>query len=436
MSDGVTRRGLLALSGSVALAGCSALPAPLGGQSRTVLDGQALGAVTSAAVPTIPQSAPVDVQQSHVDAHRRRVEELLATVPTPLGADDIPNGAMREELSDAVEAATDGLSEAAAAASPLAALDTLRDARREARTVAAAWRYVDAGLRREALTGEGEALADDVAAFRNRWTYRGEDPVRAVLVHAEIESLLASVEWEGDRPGGGERPENPITVGERAAGIEHGRAALADAAHLYDRLLASADEDRDLGGAFVAAASSLVAAAEEATDDLPEGRPSSFVDADIEDTVAAHTLQHLRDNADGANYLRETRDDGRHATAVRRAHRLLAYADAFETVRQQVVEGERYPVESARDVRERRSAAIRAIETAVGESERPHLTRTTAEEFDGIVRFADREFTDPQDEVEVRWIARDVAEYVVVAAVADGLPAATETVVGALESAP
>lgn len=89
-------------------------------------------------------------------------------------------------------------------------------------------------------------------------------------------------------------------------------------------------------------------------------------------------------------------------------------------------------VEDVSDVERLRSAAVRAVETARADAAHPRLARRALSDLATEIRGADRELAEVGDEIEPRWIARDVGDYVEVAAIARAVPAATDRVASAL----
>lgn len=442
MSDDLptTRRGVLALAGSVALAGCGALP-NLGGSSPPDLDAARLDEITAEEVPTIPQTVPVIIADDHVQGHADRARALLSEAPVPFDEEEIPNGAMREEMNATAEAARSTVEEGQNAGSPYEAVSTLRDARGNARTVATAWAYADERLRREDLEDDATALADDVAAFRDRLSYVGDDPVRAVLVYEPVESLVASAANNADG-----RPENPrttrqaenlVTASEYAANLERGRTALTDATYLFDRLRGDLAAGRDLSETFEDALDELLDRLQSETADIDGTDPvSAVVDADIEDSPVETPLQYLHSDITHSGSITTHREDAEVASALVAVHRELTRVRAFQDLRDRVESGENYEIESTEDVATIRESAITAIDTALDESAEPGLSRNTLHNMAGLVENVDSEIGpyDDREQVPADWIRRDVGEYIYAAAVARATPAVSETVAETLRN--
>lgn len=431
-----TRRGLLALAGATTVAGCGGFPF---GSSPPTLDAVRLTEITAGEVPAIPRTVPVAIVDDHVAGHADRVRDLLGRAPLPFAPDEIPNGAMREELNGVATAARTAVDDARDAPSPLEAIATLREARAKARTVATAWAYADAGLRRPAVEEDAATLDDAVEAFRDRRAYVGDDPVRALLVHEAIESLVRDAETaaaDGSEEHVTRVPDNLVTISERAGEIERGRAALADAAHLRDRFRADLSTARDLAGAFEAALADLRERLRAGTAALDRNDPvSTYVTADVAGSSVGHALRSLHGHLASADSNVSRRlDRVGVATALRAVHRDLAQLRAFQRLRERVEGGESFAVESATDVAALRDDAVTAIGSALRESDHPHLSRTVLHDATRFVEHTDGEVGGYEDreEVPVEFVRRDLGDYVYVAAVARATPGASDAVAAAL----
>lgn len=429
-----TRRGLLALAGGTAVAGCSALPNPLD-SSPPQIGGARLAEITAGRVPTVPQTVPVAVADDHVQGHVDRTQSLLSRAPLPFDERELPNGAMRQELNDTAEEARAILERARSAASPFEAISALRDGRGKGRAVATAWAYADRGLRREDLAGDADALAADVAAFRDRWSYVGDGAVRALLVHGAIEALVRAaahnVEGRPENPRMTWRPENLVTVSEYAADLERRRAALDDATHLYDRFRAGLTTTRELEDIFDTALGELLDALQTATADFDGSDPvSAFVDADVENSPVRYPLEYLRSDLAHTAPITEHRDRGEVPSALLATHREFTRLRAFEGLRERVEGGESYAIESAEDVAALRRTAVAAIETALRETDRPDLSRKVLQNMAGLVERVDGEIGpyDARERVPVDWIRREAGEYIYAAAVARVTPGVSDAV--------
>jgi hypothetical protein len=432
----LTRRGALATLG--ALAGCSAVN-PLGDGSRdaTELDGTTLRAAVDDSPPIVPAWLPVDIGADHLAATERRARTLLDSASTPFGPDEIPNGAIRERMNHAHEHTVERLSEATEAPTPFERLTALAAARADARFVAAAWRAVDEGLDREALDAEAATVREDRAALRDRRRYVGADPVDATLVHAAIERRLDRADADADEPTH-HRDDNPLGVGETAEDVERARAALDDAAYLYDRLTASLSDPVDLRPRLV-----------DAHERLREAFDSARADVDIADPARPWVVDGetaVDRNTPVAGALRElywpiARRSGADPTAdeavaqsLLTVHRMFVDLRAFESLRNRVVEGETFAVETAEDAVEMRAAAVEAVRAAEAAPKAPALTRWLLGDLTGRLVRADDGLADVSDRIRAASIRREAMAYLVVAARAWATPPASERVAAALRA--
>jgi hypothetical protein len=436
MTGAWSRRGTLALLG--ALAGCSG-GNPLSSESEPDrLDAAALrGPVDDAPAPALPRRLPVGIGDDHLAASEARARTLLDAVPASLGPEQIPNGAIREQVRQARDRATDSLASAAESPTPFARLAALAGARAEARFAADAWRAIDAGLTREALVDEAEAVRADRRALRERWTYVGTDPVAATLVHAAIEQRVAS--GRSDIATGEPRryhPGNPLGVGEVGEEIERARVAVDDAAHLYDRLTASLDEPIDLRPRLVDARRRLHAAFEDEQETLSSvdrEEPWRVEGVDAERTPAAEALEELFRPIDPADD-----DDGwvdtTPARALTWAHAAFVTLDAFGSLRERVRGGETFAVDSAEDVKAARTAAVEALRAAEASPVDPALTRHSTADLADQLSWSDDRLLATEGRVRAALLRDEVATYLTVAARARATPPATRRIVEALRS--
>lgn len=433
----VTRRGALALLGVGALAGCSGVNPLSSDANETELDGAAVRALVDDSAPTLPRRLPVDVGSDHLAATERRARRLLDAVPASLGPDEIPNGAIRERVRHARDHAVERLSAATEAPTPFERLAAFADARADARFAAGAWRAIDEGLTREDFANEAETIRADRRELRGRWRYVGADPVEATLVHVAIEERIASGRSDVgiDEPRH-YRPGNPLGVGEVAEEVERARAAVDDAAHLYDRLTASLDDPVDLRPRLDDARRRLHEAFEDEQDALSSVDPREpwrIEGVDVEDTPAAEALEELfrpvdpTDDDDGWA-------DGMPAEALTWAHASFVTLEAFTALRERVREGETFAIESAADVGALRTAAVEALRAADASPEAPALTRHSTAELADQLAWADEELLETEGRVRASWLRNDAATYLTVEARARTTPRASRRVAAALRT--
>ena len=397
----LNRRRFLHGLGAVALvstSGCSTLSGVE--DSPPTIPAESLKAIVEDRPPRIPEIFPVDIEASYLDSFGAGIDAALAGVPSPFTSSEIPNGAIRQDLNNRRDRLNTLLETAAEAASSYEALRLYYRARGEAAAVLAGWSVIAEGVTREEVVDRTAEIDAARASFIDRWDYLGADPTRTTVVHSALEERVHTAHHiaDVDESDLDREPENPITIADLAGELERGLAAIEEAAYLYDRHRASLTDPTDLHDDLEQAATSLVGTIETRQAGLPTvdpSNPSALVDRDIEDTPAAEVLEGLYWELDSASYPREELQEGRPAHAIRVAKTTLARLTAFASVREDIEAGASYAVESARDVRSIRSAAIAALSDAQGELDIGMLAN------DDLARLADR-----LDDVDRR-ISRD-----------------------------
>jgi len=425
---GFTRRETLALVGAVAGAGCSALP---GSDDTTTLDGPALRSLVADGHSTVPERLPVTISSAHLAATEERARALVDAVPANLGPDAIPNGAIREHVRRAREGAVERVADAADAATEYERLGGFADARADARFAAGAWRAIDDGLTREDLRPAATRVREDRRALRARREYLGADPVTALAVHAAVERRLDTrVETDGRTR---YRADNPLGVGELAEDVERARAAVDDAAHLYDQHVAGLDDSPTLRPRYRAARSTLRADFESERAELPAvdgDRPWTVEGVDVSETPAGEALDDLYQPIDPE--YEDGWADGTLARSVLWGHRSFVSLRAFASLRARVAEGERFEIESVEDVAALRSEAVDAVRSANADPAVPTLTRAVLADVVRGLANADADLASSDDEVRVVSLRYPAANYLVVAARANATPSASDHVASAL----
>ena len=419
-----TRRGLLAVAGATALAGCTDL-SEFGGGNDPTISAYDLREIDPGddPEPVIPESVPVDIAPAQFDAARNRVTSLLAELPTPLGPEEIPNGHVRRHLLDAATAATNGLDDARDAPTALAALTSLRRARSEARYAAAGWAVADRDLSADPLEQEYEAVVSEAQSARNAHEYVGTDPVRAALVHSRIEELL-------DRAAESEEPRGDgshlLSVAEWGETTESARAHLDDARHLDAQFADSLPANPgSVEATLTEAAETLLADIRSRTSALP---PEPTAD---EWGIPERAIADLR--RDAAYGITRLSDAAGPASAVVDANRQRTRFRALARLQERVAAGDVPDPESAEAVREIRGTASDALEAALAESSTPELTRTAITGAAWRVANADWAISQHEGEISPSQLDLDVADYVIATAVGRAAPAVTERTVEALE---
>lgn len=427
-ADEATRRGFLAVVGATAFAGCGAIE-NLGDEGRPTIRSHELPDVDPESGPRhlVAPAVPVAIDGAYLGAARDRTTDLLADLPTPLGPDEIPNGYVRERLLDASTDASDALDEARRAATAFASMQELRHAREHARYAASGWQFVDAGRSVASLREERQAAMAAARSMRSSYDHRGDDPVRAALVHARVERALERA-TDSERPRINSDGSALLTVAEWGEEAESTRALLEDARHLDSQFRASLPSDAGtVEPRLRRAAEALLSTVESRLSTLP---PEST--ADDWDTVQ-RVVSDLRYEAE--DRVGRVADAAGPAAAVVDATGRLAHFDALDRVQNRVESGDRFRVESAADVHQFRQTALDALATALADSSDLGLARTVLTDAADRVWSADWELSRARGETTPEQLSDPVASYVVATALARAAPAAGRRTAEALGSA-
>jgi hypothetical protein len=411
-----------------ALAGCRT-PGALSDGGTSSIRAHDLPGIDREADPEriVPPTVPVGIAPAHVDRVRSRVTELLSTLPTPMGPDDVPNGHVRRRLLDAAGDATTGLADAREAGTDLLALRILRRARAAARYAAAGWAVAERGrsvgpLRRE----HGRAVSAARSAAETH-EYVGAEAVRAALVHARIETALARA-TDDDRVRSRGRGRL-LTVAEWGETAESARAHLADARHLAARFATSLPSDAGTVEATLAgAAGTLFADVRSRRSALP---PEPTAD---DPGVAERALDDLRWEA--ASGPARVGDAPGPARALVDANRGLARLRALDRLRTRIDDGEVARVGTAAGVRELRTAAYDALDAALAESPAPGMARTVVADAARRIAGADRRLARAEGEIRPARLDDPVADYHLATVLARAAPGACSQVLDVLDRAP
>lgn len=423
-SSHVSRRSLLAAVGASSLAGCSTVEEVFGSDDR-MINAYELPDIDDDEIPSpvVPASIPVAIGPSHLDSARDRVTDLLAALPTPFGPAQIPNGHIREHLTDAAGDATDRLTEARTARTDLMALQSLRDARGQARYAAAGWAVAEEGLSAPTLQREHRHTTTDARTALEGHEYVGTDPVRAAIVHAQIEITLHRATDTTVRTAD---EGQLLTVAEWGEAAESAQAHLDDARHLDEQFTGSLPAD---AGSIE---TTLTEAAETLLGDVRSRRSSLPPEPTAEEWgLEEHLLADIRQEADDGP-TRVTEATGP-ASAVLAGTDHLAKLRALDRVQKRIDAGEITGVDSAEDVRAARETVYDALDTALAESRSPDLARSVISNLSWRVTNADRELARARGEVSPGQLDDIVAEYLLVTAVARATPASCRQTIEAFD---
>jgi hypothetical protein len=439
-----TRREALSLSGTAALAGLAGcngrLSERLPGGGPATIDAAALAEATRGDTPTIPETLPVDIEQSFVAGQRDMARAKLDATPAPFDGEAIPNGVIRERLNDSYDHALKSIRDASEAPTPYERLGHATRARTAAHEVVAAWDAIESNLTADDLRASIPAVRDDVGALEGRWSPVGDDPVRAAVVHWEIErGLRGAPRWLSIRDGQLRAPAGqPLELADIAVNIERARANTAVGSYLFDRFRGSLDKPTDLTDRFVAARTDLRRRIDRRAEPLPTDRtddPTSLVDREIGATTGVRALAELASDARRRLEDIGTDDDEpRVVSDVLSATTTLTHLRAFETLRDRIEGGDDIAVRTAEDVGALRSEAIDAIEAARDADRAQLIIDALLPGFAGDIGWIDDQFDRGSGRVRVESIAYDTMQYLTLASLCRVLPGTAAEVTGVLRS--
>jgi len=419
-----TRREVLAAAGATLLAGCSALDSDADDDEEPISALRLREIVAGSTAPIVADELPVGIEQSHIRASTQRVDDLLAELPVPFGPDSVPNGRIRQRLTEAAEEATDRVDEARTAPSRLVALNELQWARGEARYAAAGWAFADRGLTEADLRREREEIVGEADSFRSEFAYLGDDPVTAALVYGRAERLLDSVLDDRYTPDPGEMSQL-LAVAEWGDYVESSRAELSDARHFYDQYRSTLSDDAG------SVDDRLAAATETLRTDIQRRQKDIPPEPDGDDRLRWRLWDEIHDDAD-ANTERVYDPIGP-ASGLLAATEGLTALLAADRLGDRLDEGFDRP-ETVDDVRAARTEAVDAITSAREASPRVDLVRPTLADAARSVSYADEQLREFDRDVRPSRLDQSIVEYTASTLRARSVPAACETVLDALDS--
>lgn len=420
-----TRRGLLALVGSGVLAGCGGF-GEVGSSGEATINSHNLPDIRrhEEIESPIQPAVPVEIAAPHIDASRTRVYELLTELPTPFEPEDIPNGHIRQQLTDAASDASDGLDDARTAKTGFVTLRSLRYAREHARYAAAGWAVADRGLTTAPLREEHSRAVSDAQSTMRDHEYLGADPIRAALVHAHIETALERAASANIPP---RSDSELLSVAEWGETVESAQTYLSDARHMTTQLTASLPNDaRSVEDTLVRAAERLLADLQNRRSNLPpeptsqERNPGQMVAEELR--WKAETEIGTVDDAHGP------------ANAVVHANTRLTRFRALNRIKARRDAGELSRPEDAATVRTIRQTAYEALTSALESDAHSGLVRTAIVDAGYQVMGADRELSYLQGEVDAARLDDTIAGYWHATALARSAPAAARQTVAELRS--
>lgn len=441
----LTRREAVSLSGVAALtglAGCGGrLSDRLPGGGPATIDAAALAEATRGETPTVPETLPVDIEASFVETQRDLARSKLDGTPAPFDAETIPNGVIRERLNDEYDGALRSIRDASGAPTAYERLGYATRARTGAHEVAAAWDAIGSDLTAADLRGSLPTVRDAVDALGARRSYVGGDPVRAAVVHGEIDrSLRGARNWTSvpDREIAAAAGRS-LDLADLAADLERARTDVAVGSYLLDRFRGGIEDPTDLRDRFKTAQGILRGRAETRADPLPPERvedPTSLVDRDIEATTGVRALAELA--GDARRRIEDAPDDSGStlATDTMRATGTLLRVRAYRRLRDRIEAGDDIAVASAEDVGALRSAAVDAVAAARDTDRANPVIGSLLPGLATDVGFIDGRFDRGSGSVRVESVSFHAMRYVAVAELCRALPETAAEAAAVLRGSP
>jgi hypothetical protein len=430
--SGISRREALSLSGAAALAGLAGcvgrLSERLPGGGTETIDAATLTEATRGETPTVPETLPVDIEQSFVVDQRELARSKLDATPAPFDEAAIPNGVIRERLNGEYDNALQSIRDVSGAPTAYERLGHATYARTSAHEVHAGWDAIESDLTAEDLRESVPSVRDGVDAFARRRFYVGSDPVRAAVVHAELDvTIRGARNWVSvpDREIEAASGQS-LELADIAVDLERARTEVAVGSYLFDRYRTGLDDPADLRDRLSTARETLRERIERQSDSLPPERvedPTSLVDRDVEATAGVHALAELGSEARWR--IEDDRTDGRGpslAADTMHAVGTILRIQAYRQLRDRIEDGDDVAVASAEDVRALRSDAITAIETAHDAGRGEQVIDSILPGLSRRIEWIDSRFDRGSGGVPVDSASRDAMRYVVVAALCRALP--------------
>lgn len=427
-----TRRNVLAGLGTAAVAsvsGCSLLEESDTPTQFSTADFETILAVSA---PEVQRPVPIHPDTGVIDAGLNRCSELLSTVPASISIDQIPNGAVREEVERIRDNAIEAQDAVESEPDRFYALLSLRDARATAREAAVAFEAVRENLvrdvedaRREARTAVGTRLA--------QVAYAGDDRGRTLLVAYRIEQCLFDARRRVNR---GFRTPDPsvLDIGNLAGDVEYAAATLGTVDTFAERHIATVDDPTDFTAPASAALESTVRSLSHADLPSPETSDEELFGEELERRELQFLLREALRGVDRwRGNLSTELTANRLASGLNHAIRLERNARALKAVIQRIDNGDVPELESIEPIRNEREAAIEAAEAVPIAATEPSLAGDVVARSLQQIEWTDRELEGYIQRDRNLRLEREYASYIYLRAQFEALPDAIESVRGRLD---
>ncbi|WP_224337953.1 hypothetical protein [Haloprofundus halobius] len=442
MIASLRRRQILSLIAATSFTGCVDHVSVLGPKE---IEAARLQPIVEKAVPSAPETVPVPIEASFVATQLDEAQRLLSEVPAPFDSDEIPNGAIRERMNRLADVVDERLRTVSDGATPFERLHHAGYVRADARELHAAWQTIDAEFTADEIRRDAESIRGALDTFASRWSYLGDDPVRAVRVHGEIERyLLGARNWATFEAH--EQPTSntdPFEVAEMACDLERARFDLAVARYLFERLREDIDRERTLRPTFEKARRELYDRVRQRSELLPErtggDSPTELVDRNVNETAGVWALHSLYEGVTGTirrlDTTREVESSPSVSLDILEAFGTLVSLRGFEQLRTRIEDGDTVEISSVSDLRTARRNAVAAVESARETTRRQALIRHYLPRYVNHISWGDEQFEGRSGTIPVPSIQRDASEYVIAATLCRVLPEVSESVAAVLRGA-
>lgn len=438
MTDGfgarLSRRQLLSGAAASALSALAACSGQFFEESPPTIAGADLRAATNGDAPTVAKTVPVDIETSFVETLRAGARSKLDSTPAPFDEAEIPNGVIRERLNSEYDSALRSLRDASGAPTLYERLGHAARARASAHEVQAAWAGIDGELTVTDLRESIPAVNRDIDAFASKHAYVGDDPIRAAIVHDQIERRIGGARrWVSIQDREFDvAAETALDLAEVATDIERARVDVTVGAYLFNRFRESLDAAVDQRERLTNARKALRVRISNRGDSVPTDGvddATSLVDRDIETTAGVYALEELVWEVQSRlEQVQRADDESEPASDVVSAALILTYIGAFDRLRGRIEGGDDIAVETAEDVADLRTTAIAAVEAAGDVDRGQVLVDALRPRFAREIKQVDRRLDDGRSQIRVVSVSRDAGGYVRIAALCSVLPAIVKTV--------
>lgn len=427
-----SRRGLLGTVGSGLLgatAGCLDLEFLGSDESPQRFDADELEPILSQDAPDVVRPTPVQPSEAAVEDAFDRFDTLIATVPDPLSADDVPNGTVRREIKRIQEIALRRREELAESTDRFRTLHRSIRARAYAGKAAAAFEAVEGERSREDVEAAREEGQTRLERRRAAIDHVGDEQQRTLLLVYRLERELAVAEmWLNERS---DDTTGAIAVGELGGSVEQARAAASFAAELDRRHEERLETERSFADRFETALDRSLDSIDAA--DIPD-ESTDLVDADVSETIGEKVaLEGAIPFVNAAEWTTEAASNGETATALQHALAFERNRRAYETIRDRIEDGAHRSLETVDDVREVRESALEAAADVSFSPEEPSLAGDfLARGYERLGRIDARIRQTIDDDWE-SGLSSEYADYVVIGAQVEALPEAVAVLEERLE---